>query len=60
VDLSRFGGQAVEIIFEALPGPDGNANYDWGGWSTPVLIDETLPESVTVDPDSFSQRTSRD
>jgi tetratricopeptide (TPR) repeat protein len=41
VDLSEFGGQAVEIIFEALPGPAGNYDFDWGGWSTPVLIDNS-------------------
>lgn len=44
VDLSRFGGETVQIIFEATPGPAGDANYDWGGWSWPVLIDETLPQ----------------
>lgn len=43
VDLSQFGGQAVEVIFEAGPGPEGNLNFDWGGWSNPVLLDETLP-----------------
>jgi len=21
-----------------LPGPAGDANFDWGGWSTPVLV----------------------
>ncbi|MEM4203751.1 MAG: tetratricopeptide repeat protein [Candidatus Methanomethylicaceae archaeon] len=43
VDLSRFGGQEVKVIFEALPGPAGNADYDWGGWSAPVLVDNTPP-----------------
>ena len=43
VGLSPFGGQAVDIIFEALPGSAGDATYDWGGWSTPVLVDESLP-----------------
>jgi hypothetical protein len=43
VNLSQFGGQSVDIIFEAGPGPEGNLNFDWGGWSTPVLLDETLP-----------------
>ena len=42
VDLSRFGGHSVEIIFEALPGPTGNFDLDWGGWSNPVLLDDTL------------------
>ena len=39
VDLSDYGGQAVDIIFEALPGPAGNDSFDWGGWSSPVLVD---------------------
>lgn len=43
VDLSRFGGKTVEIIFEAMPGPNNDYNFDWGGWSNPVIIDETLP-----------------
>lgn len=43
VDLGDYGGQAVDIIFEASPGPAGNTDFDWGGWSSPVLIDETPP-----------------
>ena len=39
LDLSQFSGQAVEFLFETRPGPADNANFDWGGWSTPVLID---------------------
>jgi hypothetical protein len=45
VDLDDFGGQNVNIIFEALPGPAGDADYDWGGWSSPVLVTETLAET---------------
>lgn len=45
VDLRQFGGQHVEIVFEALPGTANNFDYDWGGWSQPVLIDETPPPS---------------
>ncbi|MHB8134991.1 MAG: hypothetical protein ACYDH1_12305 [Anaerolineaceae bacterium] len=41
VELSRFGGKSVEITFEALPGSFGNYDFDWGGWSNPVLVDET-------------------
>jgi tetratricopeptide (TPR) repeat protein/4-amino-4-deoxy-L-arabinose transferase-like glycosyltransferase len=43
LDLSRFGGQQVDIIFEALPGPADDYAFDWGGWSMPVIIDDTLP-----------------
>jgi hypothetical protein len=42
VDLSQFGGQAVDVIFEAGPGPSGNSDFDWGGWSTPVLLDISI------------------
>jgi len=42
VDLSAYGGQTVDVIFEALPGPAGDANYDWGGWSMPVLVGDDM------------------
>ncbi|PWB54420.1 MAG: hypothetical protein C3F13_06600 [Anaerolineales bacterium] len=45
VDLSQYGGQMVQIIYEALPGPAGNSDFDWGGWSQPVLIDETSSDT---------------
>jgi hypothetical protein len=38
VDLGRFAGQTVEIHFVTLPGPADDDRYDWGGWSTPVLV----------------------
>lgn len=50
VNLNRFGGQEVEIIFEVLPGPAGNLNFDWGGWSLPVLIDDSRDMSVENSP----------
>jgi len=50
LDLSRFSGQTVEIIFETRSGPVGDTNYDWGGWSTPVLIDETLQNQNSATP----------
>lgn len=59
VDLDRFGGESVEIIFEALPGPEDDADYDWGGWSTPVLIDETPPEAATLGDPAYETPTSR-
>jgi tetratricopeptide (TPR) repeat protein len=42
VDLSQFGGQLVDLIFEAGPGPEGNLNFDRGGWSSPVLLDNSM------------------
>jgi hypothetical protein len=38
VDLEKFSGLNVEIIFEALPGLEGNNDFDWGGISSPVLV----------------------
>ena len=50
VDLSTYGGQTVDVIFETLPGPAGDANFDpstssgqcWGGWSMPVLVADDM------------------
>ena len=39
VDLSRFGGKRVQIKFETTAGPNSNSNFDWAGWSRPVLVD---------------------
>jgi hypothetical protein len=38
VDMSAYGGRSVDVVFETLPGPAGDSNADWGGWSMPVLI----------------------
>jgi tetratricopeptide (TPR) repeat protein len=38
IELERFAGHTVEIHFVTLPGPAGDARYDWGGWSAPVLV----------------------
>jgi hypothetical protein len=31
VDLSRYAGQNVELLFSTDPGPSGSADYDWVG-----------------------------
>jgi hypothetical protein len=33
VDLSSFQGQTVKIRFVTNPGPSGNPDFAWGGWS---------------------------
>jgi hypothetical protein len=45
VDLDRFAGQTVEVHLLTLPGPSGDEGYDWGGWSTPMLIAARTAES---------------
>jgi len=42
IDLSIFGGKPVDITFTVLPGPEDDYNFDWGGWSMPVLVTEKL------------------
>lgn len=44
LDLSKYGGDDVKIIFETLPGSANNSDYDWGGWSSPVI--KLQPRSV--------------
>ena len=33
VDLSRYAGEHVELLFSTDPGPSGNNAYDWAGWA---------------------------
>jgi hypothetical protein len=33
LDLSRFAGRQVELLFSTNPGPSGNTAADWGGWA---------------------------
>lgn len=35
VDLSRYLGQTVELLFSTGPGPAGNTCMDWAGWGDP-------------------------
>lgn len=32
LDLSKYRGQTVKILFSTDPGPKGNNEYDWAGW----------------------------
>jgi SAM-dependent methyltransferase len=45
VDLNAFGEQTVDLIFEMVTSRAGKIPYDWGGWSTPVMVGEA--DSVT-------------
>jgi hypothetical protein len=42
VDLSAYGGQEVDIIFEILPGSADAGRSGWGGWSAPVLVGDAM------------------
>jgi hypothetical protein len=33
VDLSRYAGQDVDLLFSTDPGPNGDPAYDWVGWA---------------------------
>jgi hypothetical protein len=47
LDMTRFAGQTVDVHFVTRPGADGDNDYDWGGWSTPMLVvhDPAAPEA---------------
>lgn len=52
VDLSAFAGKQVRLTFQTRPGPAGNYDFDWAGWSRPVLVDglgAVLPAVVSQD-----------
>jgi hypothetical protein len=33
IDLTRYRGQEIELLFSTDPGPKGNTTYDWAVWS---------------------------
>ncbi len=35
VDLSKYSGQEVELLFSTDPGPRGDNGWDWTGWVRP-------------------------
>ncbi len=37
LDLSAFAGREVVLTFATAGGPSGNVDYDWAGFSDPVL-----------------------
>ncbi len=38
VDLSRFAGETVELVFITHCNVEGNSNYAWGLWGEPQLL----------------------
>jgi len=55
VDLSKYSGQSVDLIFEATAGPDNDSRYDWGGWSMPVLVSNAI---ITSNDNSMCNNTT--
>ncbi|RTL37564.1 MAG: hypothetical protein EKK48_23020 [Candidatus Melainabacteria bacterium] len=50
VDLSKFAGQSIKLVFEVTPGPGTNTSGDWGGWADIQLSNSTLaPSKPTAD-----------
>ena len=41
VDLSKFSGQLVRIIFSVNSGPAGDTRFDWSGWANPLIEQST-------------------
>jgi hypothetical protein len=38
VDLSKYSGQEIELLFSTGPGPSGNNAWDWTGWVRPSFV----------------------
>ncbi len=38
LDLSRYAGRPIELVFETGPGPAGDNTTDWALWSEPILL----------------------
>jgi 4-amino-4-deoxy-L-arabinose transferase-like glycosyltransferase len=38
VSLSGFENMDAEVIFSTSPGPNGDVNYDWAYWDTPIIL----------------------
>jgi hypothetical protein len=51
VNISKYNGKNVNLIFAANRGPDQDDTADWFGWSTPVILDygSNNPVDITND-----------
>jgi hypothetical protein len=43
VDLTRYSGQEVELLFTTTPGPKGDTCADWAGWGDLRFNDRSEP-----------------
>lgn len=52
IDLSRYRGQSIQLLFSTDPGPKGNSSYDWAAWSgfrfddQPVQTDQSPFQAI--------------
>lgn len=51
LDLSRYAGREVELLFSTDPGPKGDASADWAGWAGLRFI----PRDATTIPVAFKK-----
>lgn len=40
LDLSKYAGREVELLFSTDPGPHGNNTFDWAGWTRLRFVGE--------------------
>ena len=45
VDMGKFAGQQVALTFETTSGQKGDNQFDWAGWSSPILFSAPLVEN---------------
>ena len=50
IDLSKYRGQTVELLFSTDPGPKGDSAYDWAAWSGFRLGNEPNPNRPPFEP----------
>jgi hypothetical protein len=44
VDLAKFIGQTVDLLFTTLPGPRNDSAADWAGWGNPRFAEHDAAE----------------
>jgi chemotaxis protein histidine kinase CheA len=49
VDLTRFAGQEVELVFITQCNVEGNSSYAWALWGQPKLLKLTRTEDVSTE-----------
>ena len=50
IDITRFAGEKVQIVFITECNVEGNSNYAWGLWGHPKLLKLSLPDSQQEHP----------